>query len=226
MGKQHLHEKIRDIRKARGATQEEVADVLGMSRTSYIAFEKGERELTVNERDLFESKYGRIDGEDQDYAKYRDMLVAFLRAFNGEAIPKTKLAKLLYLADFAWFYEHAESMSNMQYRRIQYGPVPDAYFRIVDELEGEGIIRIKHEERPDNGVAYMISESPAHTNEKLTLVSEAESALIENIAEKWKDARTSEIVNFTHRQLPYTVCKENEVIPYPLIVMEDPDKVY
>ena len=55
-----------------------------------------------------------------------------------EKIPKTKLAKLLYLADFAWYYEHLQSMSGMRYKKMQYGPVPNNYFALVDEAEHQG----------------------------------------------------------------------------------------
>ena len=47
---------------------------------------------------------------------------------NDGKVPKTKLAKLLYLADFAWYYDHLKSMSGMQYRKITFGPVPDTFF--------------------------------------------------------------------------------------------------
>ncbi len=227
MSNKNFHEKIKAARTAKNATQEEAAKVLGISRSSYISVEQGKRELTVSEKSAFEEKFGRLaEDNEPNYAKYREMLVTFLREFGDKEIPKTKLAKLLYLADFGWFYENSESMSNMPYRRIQFGPVPDAYFRIVEELESEGVIRVRPEERPDNGLAYMISEAPTHTSEKIKLISKDEQKHIAKIAKKWKDARTNEIVDFTHRQYPYLICSENEVIPYELIIMEDYDKIY
>lgn len=223
----NIHERVKEARIKYDATQAEVAKTLGISRASYIAIEQGKRELTVSERETFEATFGRLANDaEPDYDKYRDMLIATLRALNGKEVPKTKLAKLLYLADFGWFYEHAKSMSNMPYRRIEFGPVPDAYFRIVDEMENDGVIRVRHDERPDNGTAYLISETPTHSSEKTSHISKEENQFIQKVAKKWKGARTSEVVNFTHRQLPYMICGENEVIPYSLIIMEDPDKIY
>ena len=58
-------------------------------------------------------------------------------------------------------------------------------------------------------------------------MSEAETiSKLEKISKKWKDKNTQDIVNFTHNQLPYTICRDNEVIPYELITQEDADKVY
>src|SRR5688572_5433759 len=44
-----LGQRIAEARKARGKTQEEVANELGCSRPTYIAVEKGERPLKPNE---------------------------------------------------------------------------------------------------------------------------------------------------------------------------------
>ena len=43
-----------------------------------------------------------------------------------------------------------------------------------------------------------------------------EEKIIKSISKKWNDKRTEEIVNFTHNQLPYFLCREDETIPYEL----------
>lgn len=140
-------------------------------------------------------------------------------------VTKTKLAKLLYLADFAWYYEHLKSMSGMQYRKITYGPVPDIFFRAIDELEDDGKIII--ERKNDDGKEMsLISESESNRNEKITKVSAEEKKLLNTIARKWKGKKTKDIVNFTHNQLPYFLCRDNELIPYELITQEDGNQVY
>ena len=166
-------------------------------------------------------------------SKYKEMILAFLKSFKlflpnrDGKIPKTKLAKLLYLADFAWFYDHTESMSGMQYRKIDYGPVPDTFFRALDELEEAGKINIerKHDETKDRDI-ILISESESNHNEKITTLNSEELKLMKKIGTKWKNKKTQEIVNFTHNQLPYFLCRMDEIIPYTLIIQEDPDKVY
>ena len=123
------------------------------------------------------------------------MILAFLR--EGGKIPKTKLAKLLYFADFSWFYYHLESMSGMQYRKIQYGPVTDAYFRIIDEMFNNGEIAITQTEEG----AMLISQTRSGTKVPLSKIKNEEGSLIKKIEEKWKGKKTAEIVDFTHKQL-------------------------
>lgn len=157
------------------------------------------------------------------YEKYKQMILAYLKTSLSEdgKVPKTKLAKLLYLADFAWYYQKLESMSNMQYLHRTYGPVPDPYFRALDELEESGKITI---DRKDNAILVSLGAGAVHQN--LNLLDAEEVDLINRIAVKWKDKKTQEIVGFTHEQLPYKLCAPDEVIPYELITQEDPEHVY
>ena len=227
---QKLNKFIKSLREKKGVSQQEIANKLAMSRPSYIAVEQGKKELSLSEAQKIADIFG-INLKDMetgvipDYAKYKEMILSFLRTFslNGDGkIPKTKLAKLLYLADFAWFYEKMESMSGMQYRRIQHGPVPDSYFRALDELEEEG--RINRDNKKSDVI--LISENQGSKKEKLSRIKKEEFDLIKKITQKWQDKKTREIVNFTHGQLPYKLCSPDEIIPYELIIQEDPEYVY
>lgn len=221
---------IKSLRQKNQMSQQQVADKIGISRTSYIDVEKGKKELSLSEAQRLVEIFG-INLKDletgilPDYEKYKEMILFFLRLNNNNKdgkIPKTKLAKFLYLADFAWFYEKLESMSGMKYRRIDYGPVPDLYFRALDELEEEGKINI---DRSIDGV-ILISAGEGLKMKKLETITGEEKFLMEKIFRKWKNKKTSEIVDFSHQQLPYRLCSPDEIIPYELIIQEDPSYVY
>lgn len=219
---------IKELRTKKGLPQVEVAEKIGISRSSYIAFEQGKTELSLSEAvklsDLFGiSLYDVENGLQPNYNKYKEMVLAYLRKAcspDGKIL-KTKLAKMLYLADFAWFYYHLISMSGMQYRRIKYGPVPDMYFRAIDELEDEGKITIDRK-----GEMLLISENRGSKNQALSNLSKSELDLINKISKRWKGRKTSEIADFTHNQLPFKICSSDEIIPYELITQEDPEHVY
>lgn len=216
---------IKDIRKEKGLSQSFMAEKIGISRPSYVAIEKGARDLTLGE---FEKLSGILNvsleelenQEMPNYEKYKQMILAFLR--KGGVIPKTKLAKLLYFADFAWFYYHLQSMSGMQYRKIQYGPVSDTYFRIIDEMFDKGEINIT---QTKDG-AMLISQTRSGAKVDLSKINKKEEELIGNIEKKWKSKKTNEIVDFTHKQLPYLYAEDDEVVSYGLFTQEDPDEIY
>lgn len=221
---------IKKLRIERGLSQADIAEKIGIGRNSYISFEQGKSELNLSEiiklSDIFGISLEEIkSGLKPNYSKYKQMILAFLRSKEGVGgkIPKTKLAKLLYLADFAWFYKKLESMSGMTYRKMQFGPVPEPYFRAIDELFEEGVINI--DTKTKDG-AFLIHQTRSGEREKLTELNESEKKLIKNISSKWGDKRTNEIVKFTHNQLPYLICDDNEIIPYSLITQENPEHVY
>lgn len=216
---------IKTIRTERGFSQSFMAEKLGISRPSYVGIEQGKRELTIGEFEKLSGVLGvsfeEIEsGEAPNYEKYKQMILAFLR--QGGKIPKTKLAKLLYFADFSWFYYHLKSMSGMQYRKIQYGPVTDAYFRIIDEMSDGGVIQITQTE---DG-AMLISQTRSGAKVDLSAISKEEEKLIKNIEEKWKGKKTAEIVDFTHKQFPYLYAQDNEIVSYGLFTQENPDEIY
>lgn len=221
---------IKTLRGERGFSQSELATRLGISRPSYIAIEQGRKELTLSEAEKLSEIFGMSlkemkTGISPNYEKYKQMILAYIRNAGSRKdgrITKTKLAKLVYLADFAWFYSHLESMSGMQYRKIQYGPVPDSYFRAIDELFEDGQIEIT----PTEDGAMLISQTRNGARIVLSEINKDEEGLIKKISDKWKDKNTKEIVAFTHNQLPYAICLDNEIIPYELITQENPEDVY
>lgn len=227
-------EKIKNFRLKAKLSQEQVAGAIGVSRPTYSAIEAGKQKLDTDEAQRLAKLFGitvdeLLSGNIADMSKYKQMILSYLRLKMGPdgKITKTKLAKLLYLADFAWFYENTESMSGMPYRKIEYGPVPDAFFRALDELEEDQkiVVERKHDETKDRDI-ILISESSSNYNEKITTLKSEEVNLIKEIGEKWRDKKTQEIVNFTHNQLPYLLCQKDEIIPYALIIQEDPEMVF
>ena len=223
---------IRHLREARGLSQAEVAKVLGMSRPSYVALEKGTKELTLSEAQAVVHFFSitideLLSARVPNIPKYKQMLLAFLREAeaSGKVLKKTKLAKLLYLTDFSWYYAHKESMSGMTYRKLDFGPVPDSYFALLEEMETKGELNIKQIAREDYHM-YEIQEARASKKHALDLLSKEELKHIKAVWKKWKDADTKGIVHFTHNQLPYTKTNSNENIPYECILEEDTAYIY
>lgn len=228
-----IHNNLKQIRISLGYSQEQMAGLLGVSRPTYADIEKGRGEITISSLKKLTEKSGvslssLLAGEEmvaeaknqEALTKYKKMLLYMLRcgADTDGKITKTKLAKLLYLVDFAWFYKHLSPMSGLTYRRIKYGPVPDQYFRALEELVDENQIQIS------SGNAHMVWA--VEKNPPLRGLTDGELDLIKQVCRKWKGKNTSDIVEFTHSQLPWKLCKENELIPYELIIQEDPADVY
>lgn len=216
---------IREQREKLGLSQQAMAGKVGVSRSTYVAIEKGTKELTLTEAESLARLFGitideLLQNSAPDVQKYKEMISAFLR--QEGRFTKTKLAKLLYFADFSWYYSHLKSMSGMQYRKIKYGPVADMYFRVIDEMFDSGEIAI---EQTEDG-AMLISETRSGAKTKLSLVSKEERTLIDKIGQKWSKKRTGEVVDFTHKQMPYLFADEGEIVSYDIFTQENPDEIY
>jgi len=90
---------------------------------------------------------------------------------------------------------------------------------MTDDLYDRGKINIKP-------LDYALMINPTTIEQDDGLLSDEEKDLLDRICAFWKDKRTSEIVNFTHEQKPWKMCRDGEYIPYSLIIQEDPNHVY
>jgi len=226
---------IEKARLAHGYSQDQVARAIGVSRPSYNNIENGKKELTINQAKTLASMLrisiddilGMEDGSSvftdiiASTEKYKQMIlncISFGSSSDGK-ITKTKLAKLVYLSDFIWYYLNFSPMSGKVYRKLPQGPVADVFFRALDEMEENGAII-----RETKGTAFMYSMVEAVA--PVSMLSSDEISLIKKISEAWQNKSTEDIVNFTHEQLPWQICREGEVIPYGLITQEEPERVY
>ena len=119
--------------------------------------------------------------------KYRQIILYAIKCCgHANGIPKTKLAKEVCLADFIWYYENNESMSGMEYRKRKFGPVADAFFSLLDEMEQEGVVNCQIAPsstiKGKNTWLYSLATNKI-SYEKL---GQEEKTLIEQICKGWE----------------------------------------
>ncbi|MFA5792489.1 MAG: type II toxin-antitoxin system antitoxin SocA domain-containing protein [Candidatus Gracilibacteria bacterium] len=223
------------LRKSANMSQEELSKKLGISRPTLIALEKGERDITLTElrrlTEIFDIPFDIIIDEDIKTSQKVDSQNFSKKAFNkflnlilqcvkygadeDGKITKTKLAKLVYLCDFASYYKYLEPISGFEYKKLPQGPVAIEFFDIIDGSESLNV------EYKGKSVMVSLLEKPDDS-----VFTAQEQKLVKAICNKWKKANTQEIVDFTHNQMPWKVCKDRETIPYALINNEEPQNVY
>lgn len=223
---------IKYLREEHKLSQEAVAKKIAMSRASYVAVEKGTKELTLKEAEAVTKLFGITIDEllrsiAPDHEKYVQMILALLRCAKTRnvTIKKTKLAKLLYLADFSWYYVHKKSMSGVSYRKTEFGPVSDAYFRLLEEMEQGGALNVRQVYREDYHM-YELEETRASGKMPLILLSKQEQAHLSKVWKQWEKASTAEIVKFTEEQVPHKESLLGQTIAYDLILKEAVHNIY
>lgn len=223
------------LRKSVGLSQDELSKKLGISRPTLISIEKGERDITLMElkkiSEIFDIPMEIIIDEElgtsakiharnfskKSFQKFHNLILQCIKygADEDGKITKTKLAKLVYLCDFASYYKFLNPISGFEYHKLPQGPVAIEFFDIMEDNES---VRVE-----TNGKANMVSlvEQPDDS-----VFTKQEQELIKVVCRKWKKAKTHEVVDFTHNQMPWKACRDREVIPYTLINNEEPENVY
>ncbi|MDO8336119.1 MAG: DUF4065 domain-containing protein [Candidatus Saccharibacteria bacterium] len=232
----NLGTNLAKARSFRGFTLEQVAQAIGLSRQTYALVEAGKRDITLTQAEALAAMLrvsidelrGAPDGistlsdPQESLEKYKQIILNALQsgADDDGKITKTKLAKLVYLSDFTWYFENLVPMSGMSYRKLPRGPVADIYFRALDELEEDGAI---NREEKGRSILLELAEKGDAPSARL---SKEEKGLIKKIGNTWQGKQTQEIVDFTHSQLPWQICRDGEVIPYGLITQEEQERIY
>jgi transcriptional regulator with XRE-family HTH domain len=135
-----LEQNIRELRKIYGLSQEQVADAMDINRSTLVAVEKGDRDLNSEELGKLADYLGiditeLVAQEVPDYEKYEQMILEvvdeYVKQTEGKSLPKTFLAKLLYLTDFSWFYDELKANERYEISQNRIWSSPRSIFSSV-----------------------------------------------------------------------------------------------
>jgi len=150
------------------------------------------------------SKFSELTGyRKPSLTRLKEMVVFFAHKVPSY---KTKMNKLLFYADFKCFRDLGVSMSGTQYKAIPYGPVPNKFQTLFENLAETYVIDIFYTPL-DNGGRKEQLIGRAERPFKANLFSETEIDILETVAKKFKDTTASEIVDISHKELAWL---ENE----------------
>ncbi|MDR6804355.1 putative phage-associated protein [Dyadobacter sp. BE34] len=139
----------------------------------------------------------RLNGYRQpDFAKIAGM-ITFFQVLWKITLFKTKLNKLLFYADFNAYRLTGYSITGLEYRAIQFGPVPAQFQKMYVDLSQRGQISIE-EQYFGNG-AYG-DEIKACTSFDKALFSDTELKVLEFVAQQYGKLATDDIVNLSHEE--------------------------
>ena len=132
-------------------------------------------------------------------------MTAYIAA-RGKDVYKTKLNKLLFYSDFINFYLHGSSISGAKYVHLSYGPVPDKYEGMLQNLALTGTIEMI------KGPGYDVITAK---DEPITSVlNNRERETLDWVLESFGKMSAGEISEFSHREKAYRFTKAGEYIAY------------
>ncbi len=138
------------------------------------------------------------------------LLNAILFFCKHAGIPKTKLNKLLFYADFKHFKGYSISITGARYAHLPHGPVPDKYNYYMATLEDEKSIFIDEREFPNYTGEFLT----AIREPDLSIFSTTEIKTLATVKEFFENYTAKEIRNFSHHERGYEVTRDGELISY------------
>lgn len=145
-----------------------------------------------------------------DFDKFRNVAL-FLLKENG-SLWKTKLLKLLFYADFAYFRQQAIAITGAQYVHLDLGPVPDNYEEFFEQMQNAGMIA--KEFVRFNGVDYLGEKLVALQDPETNLLSPHELSCLKFVSNYFHDYSASRISDYSHQEEAYIKTRHQKLIDY------------
>jgi transcriptional regulator with XRE-family HTH domain len=249
LSKTEIGERIAELRKLKGLTQEDLAKSVKISRTSLTQIESGNRsvdilelselskvlrfslddfmsedftpnhDITIREEKKSIKQEERISIPKLEVNKFMNVFLYMLERCAGKPnIGETVLYKLLYFSDFNYYEIYEEHLTGATYRKLQYGPVPQKFDAIIQQMiEKKQIQRVKTTYHGLPQTRYLPLEKA-----DLTLLRASEKEVIDRVIEHMSDWSASAISTYSHNDMPWLASKEGEEISYELVFYREP----
>lgn len=159
------------------------------------------------------SLYTKYD-EESDFNGYKILDIEKLANVMGyfankvSYLYKVKMMKLLWYADAIYYKRHGQSITGLVYEHMTYGALPIGFNEILSVPTIEVIEEMMYED-----ISYKIVPNGSVSSE---VFSEQELDVIELVSSKFKDYRSSQIVDYMHEEKAYLNTKNHELIPFSL----------
>ncbi len=164
---------------------------------------------------IYQKRFGRYPADHLSGYRSLDLdkfynAALFFCADGG--VPKTKLNKLLFYADFKHFKHYVVSITGMRYARLPFGPVPDRYELYLAALHDEEEA-IEIEETP-YGAECVGEVLIARRKPDLSIFSTSELKILTTVKEHFQHFSASAISRFSHQERGYVETRNGELISY------------
>lgn len=122
----------------------------------------------------------------------------------------TKLAKLMFYADFLHYKEHTTSITGLAYAHLPPGLVPERYERIRDDVVENGLVRIEERLGKDWAGEVLVAERAA----RLDVFSADERRVLECVNAQLGSLSSKAVSERSHSETAYTSTDMGDRISY------------
>jgi len=203
-------ENVRTLLEANGARltprqREAVERRLAEAEAAASDFACGDEEF---ERLLAQRAEGGYGGNvPLSLAKVREMIAYFAELPDMYA---TKLAKLMFYADFLHYREHTTSITGLAYAHAPQGPIPDRYERIRADVVENGTVEVQERCGRDWSGEVLVAQRRADSG----VFSATELAVLRAVRERLAAKTSKRLSEMSHAETAWTATEMGQRIPY------------
>lgn len=177
--------------------------LLDLEKDMKVVFEKSKEEIEKKTR-------VRINIPQRNLDKFKEVLLYVLNKVGSKPnVGEAVLYKLLYFIDFDFYEKYEEQLIGATYIKNHYGPTPKEFIKIVEEMEGEDLAKVKDKYFQYPQTKYLPLREP-----DLTKLKAHELKIIEEVLDKLSDMNASEIRDYSHNDVPWLTTEDGKVIDY------------
>lgn len=160
--------------------------------------------------------FGKDNQESRERLRELILYVAE-RSKDDDDFGATKLNKLLFYADFISFAKYGRPLTNTQYQKRPYGPVPTSIESLRDEMEAANDVAVIHK-----GLAPYIQQRvfplrEARLDEHFT---PSQIALVDEVIQTLRNLNAREVSDMSH-DFAWQVTGDYDLIPYDAVFIYD-----
>jgi len=198
----------------RKVTAEEMQKIANLFNISIDALLNPEKEISVvleNKRNSEKAKSKiRISVPQNNVKKFKEVLLYLLNKIGSKPnVGETVLYKILYFIDFDFYEKYEEQIIGATYQKNNYGPTPKEFAKIVSDMEGKDLRKIKDEYFQYPQTKYLPLREPDSN-----ILDTKEIQLIDHVIAKLADMNASQISEYSHGDVPWLTTDDKEIIDY------------
>lgn len=238
-----LGRRIRSIRERMGLSQDELAQRLGMDRTSWSQVENNKRSLKAEEiaelSKILNVSAGQILGIEplpevwlepgkiekketslrisvpaRNKKKFKEVLLYVLSKIGAKPnIGETVLYKLFYFIDFNYYEKYEKQLIGAVYIKNHHGPTPIEFQKIIKEMIEEKELELVKSKY----FQHLQKKYLPHREPDLSLFNANETQLIDEVLNQLSNMNASDISEYSHGDVPWITAAPGKPIDYEAV---------
>lgn len=235
-----LGKRLREIRQARGLSQEQIAKILGLNRSTVSQIENGKRSLAADELSSVSDALGisidslldpdkeidvvleeesvrrekgrlRINVPEKNVMKFKEVLLYLFKQVGSRPnVGETVIYKLLYFIDFDFYEKYEEQLIGATYIKNKYGPTPVEFDKIVRQMIRDEEIVRVESKYYD----YPQTKYLPRRESDLTVLRASEIKTIDDVLCRLEQMDATSISSYSHKDVPWMITADGGVIEY------------